>query len=256
MGMRTTSSRSKMGTAELVGWTMRPWATRERISLMVCTGRVRRIGRPAGARGDDQVVDRPRGCRGRLRHFLAGQVLDGHRGHAGEAVRGGHGDRPRVVGEHRACGEVWLVHGQPAAQYVDVAAAQRPVDIEGLDLLEPDLARGIPGLERCDEPAERRPFGGDHKPDAQQAGGCAGQFAGRGEGLVQGGQHGHEVASERFARGREPDPAAGPVEDLDSKPGLQDAYGLADPRLGDAQPVRRPAEVQLVGEREEDPQLA
>jgi len=50
MGMRTTSSRLKMGTVELVGWMMRPLATRERISLMVWTGCVRRIGRPDGVR--------------------------------------------------------------------------------------------------------------------------------------------------------------------------------------------------------------
>ena len=34
MGMRVTSSRLKMGMVELVGWTMRPRATRERISLI------------------------------------------------------------------------------------------------------------------------------------------------------------------------------------------------------------------------------
>ena len=38
IGMRTMSSRLKMGTIELVGWTMRPRATSERISLMVWTG--------------------------------------------------------------------------------------------------------------------------------------------------------------------------------------------------------------------------
>ena len=50
-GMSTTSSRSKIGTVELVGWTMRPRATNERISLMVRIGWVRRIGRPDGVRG-------------------------------------------------------------------------------------------------------------------------------------------------------------------------------------------------------------
>ena len=51
IGMRTMSSRLKMGTVELVGWTMRPRATSERISLMVWTGWVRRIGCPDGVRG-------------------------------------------------------------------------------------------------------------------------------------------------------------------------------------------------------------
>src|SRR6516162_4352070 len=110
IGMRTTSLRSKMGTAELVGWTMRPWATSERISLMVCTGWMRRIGRPV-------------------------------------------------------------------AQDVDVAAAQRPVRVEGLDFLEPGLAAWVAGVERCDEPAERRAFGGEHEADAQQPADGAGQLA-------------------------------------------------------------------------------
>ena len=130
------------------------------------------------------------------------------------------------------------------------------VGVEGLDLGEPDLAGGVAGLERCDEPAKRWPLGGEDEADAQQAGDRAGQFAGRGEGLVECGQRGREVALEGLTRGREPpDPAASPVEDLDAEPGLKDAHGLAHPGLGDAEPLRGPAEVQFVGEYQEDPQL-
>jgi hypothetical protein len=74
--------------------------------------------------------------------------------------------------------------------------------------------------------------------------------------LVHRGQGGGEVALERFAGRGEADPAAGPVEDLDSEPGLQGADGLADRRLGDAQPLGGAAEVQFAGEGQEDPQLA
>ena len=171
-------------------------------------------------------------------------------------MRNGDGERPLVMGEHRARGEIWFVDGQPVAQDVDVAPAQRPVGVEGLDLLEPDLAGGIASLERGNQPAERRPLGGEDEADAQQPTDGTGELAGLGQRLVHSGQRGREVALELLARRGEADPAAGPVEDLDSEPGLKDTHGLAHPGLGDAQALGGPAEVQLVGEREEDPQLA
>ena len=103
----------------------------------------------------------------------------------GEAVRGGDGERPRVVRERGARGEIRLVDGQPVAQHVDVAPAQRPVGVEGLDLLEPDLAGGIAGLERRDKPAERWALGGEDEADAQQPADGAGELAGLGQRLVQ-----------------------------------------------------------------------
>src|SRR5581483_9382023 len=51
IGIRTTSSRLKIGTVELVGCTIRPRATSERISLIVWMGWVRRISWPDGVRG-------------------------------------------------------------------------------------------------------------------------------------------------------------------------------------------------------------
>lgn len=75
-------------------------------------------------------------------------------------MRGGCGKCPVVVGEHGAGGEIGLVDGQPVAQDVDVALTQCPVGVEGLDLLEPDLAGGIAGLEGRNEPAERRSLSG------------------------------------------------------------------------------------------------
>src|SRR5690242_19422249 len=60
-----------------------------------------------------------------------------------------------VVGERGAGGEAGFVHGQPVTQDVDVPVAERPVGVERLDLLAPDLAAGMAGAERRDEPAER-----------------------------------------------------------------------------------------------------
>jgi hypothetical protein len=69
----------------------------------------------------------------------------------------------------RACGEIWLVDGEPVAQHVDVAAAQRPVGVEGFDFVEPELAAGVAGLKGDDEPAERWPLGREHESHPQQA---------------------------------------------------------------------------------------
>src|SRR5262249_44538959 len=51
-----------------------------------------------GAAGDEQVVDRRRGGRGERGDLLVGRILDGHHGLARQAVRGGDGERPLVVG--------------------------------------------------------------------------------------------------------------------------------------------------------------
>ena len=133
---------------------------------------------------------------------------------------------------------------------------QRPVGVEGVDLLGPDFASGIAGLKRRDEPAERWALSGEDEADAQEPADGMRQLAGLDQGLVQGSKRGHESALEALARWRQADPAASPVEDLDPEPGLKDTHGLAYPGLGDAQALSRPAKVQLLAEHEEDPQLA
>ena len=171
-------------------------------------------------------------------------------------MRRGYGERPFVVGEHGTRGEIGFVDGQPVAQDVDVALTQCSVGVEGLDLLETDLAGGITGTECRREPAERRSLGGEDEPDAQQPADVTGQMAGLGQRPFQSRQRGREPSAELFARGSKADPAARPVEELDSETGLEDAHGFAHTRLGDAHALSRTTEVQFVGEHQEDPQLA
>lgn len=132
-------------------------------------------------------------------------------------MRGGHGERPLVAGERGAGGEVWFVHGQPVAQDIDVAMAQGPVGVEGLYFLELDLAGGVTGVERGDQPAECGALGGQDEADAQQPADVTGQVACLGERLFQGRQRRSEPAAEFFAGRGKPDPPARPVEDLDAK---------------------------------------
>jgi hypothetical protein len=163
-------------------------------------------------------------------------------------VRGGDGECPLVVGERGASAEIWLADGKPIAQDVDVAAAQRPVGIEGLHLGKPDLAGGVAGLECRDEPAERGPVGGEHEADAQQPAHRTRQLAGLGQCLIQSSERGLEAAPELFTCWCQADPAAGALEDLYPEAGLHDAHGLAHRGLGDAHALGGSAEVQLVGE--------
>jgi hypothetical protein len=89
-------------------------------------------------------------------------------------------------------------------------------------------------VERRDEPAECGPFCGEHEAHAQQPADGAGHLAGIGQRFLHGSQGGGEVALEPLARRGEADPAAGPVENLDSQPRLEQTNGLAHPGLGDA----------------------
>ena len=59
----------------------------------------------------------------------------------------GYGERPLVVGEHCAGGEIGFVDGQPVAGRANVALTQCPVRVEGLDLLEVSLVGGIAGAD-------------------------------------------------------------------------------------------------------------
>jgi len=89
------------------------------------------------------------------------------------------------------------------------------------------------------EPAERRSLGGEDEPDAQQPADVTGQMARLGQSPFQGRQRGRELSAELFARRSEADLAARPVEEPDSETGLEDAYGFADARLGDAHALSR-----------------
>ena len=71
--------------------------------------------------------------------------------------------------------------------------------------------------------------------------------------LLEGGA---DVVSQPAPDGRELHPTARPLEELGAEALFEPGDRLADPRRGDEQPLGGPPEVELLGEREEDLDLA
>jgi hypothetical protein len=65
-----------------------------------------------------------------------------------------------------------------------------------------------------------------------------------------------DLAAEPLAGRGEADAPRGAVDELDAELGLELAQALADPRLRETDALGGAAEVKLVGEREEHPDLA
>ena len=152
-------------------------------------------------------------------------------------------------------GQVGLVDGEPADQDVDLIPAQRPVQVPRAGFPQLDVAAGAGRGERADQAGQRGPARGQREADTQRPRG----LPGGGAGIIQGGQQlpvgwPPSVAQPRTERG-EPDPAGGPVEQRTTGLPLQCRYQPAHPRLGQARPLRGPAEVQLEHARLRQPQL-
>jgi hypothetical protein len=170
-------------------------------------------------------------------------------------VSGQHCEQSVLLEQDAAAGEVRLAgaeDGHRGEQHVELA---RPQGIEAraeLLLVVRDLAVGVLGPEGlghledelgaagADEPDPQRPAdaaGGRHRP----IDGVVDLLVGRPHLLAQ-------AATDR----RQLDPAAGAFEQGCADAPFQLLDRLADPGRGHVQPLRRPAEVQLVDERQED----
>lgn len=91
------------------------------------------------------------------------------------------------------------------------------------------------------------------EPDDPSA--AAGELGGDGAGAVGDVEHGASLDEHPFAVGGEPDVPRGPVEQLDPELALQPAHLLADRGLHDVQALGGTAEVELLRDGDEVPEL-
>lgn len=126
----------------------------------------------------------------------------------------------------------------------------------GGDLLKIDgQARGVPRAGR-EQRGERGDGGVGRYARAQGAQAAVAGAAGQRPQPLLAGQEFMRLVQQNHAGRGEPDLTVRPVEQCGSEVLLQPAHRLAEGWLGHAEPVGGPAEVQLVGDGDEDTQVA
>jgi hypothetical protein len=171
-------------------------------------------------------------------------------------VPGRHSQQLILLHQHAARGEARLAGaagGPRAEHHVDLAAPEGTEAAHAeLVLVGLDLAVGILGPEDLGHLQDELAGGGPDEPDPQgpldTAGGGRRPVDGVVDLLVGGPQLVAQAATDRGQL----HPAAGALEQRGADAPLQLLNRLADPGRGHVQPLGRPAEVQLVGEHQED----
>jgi hypothetical protein len=112
-------------------------------------------------------------------------------------------------------------------------------------------------LERVDDPHETLPTGvGVHQPDAQRPLEVSGSDLRPFEHSRQSRDRRRHLRPEACAGCRQRDVPTRAVDELVAELAFESAKALTDPGLGDAEPLGRATEVQLLGEHEEHPKFA
>jgi hypothetical protein len=169
-------------------------------------------------------------------------------------VDGGHdwllGDEQ---GLHR--GRRAVVAAQPDQRSVELARGQGRQQGVGLALDQPQLDPRVLAVERAEQAEEPPVRQGLDEAERQAPGEQAAERRHRLAGVPGAGQHRPGMRQERLAGRGQPRCAPTADEQLLAELGFQAGDLLADGRLGDRDPPRRPREVALLGDREEVAQL-
>lgn len=147
------------------------------------------------------------------------------------------------------------VEGPLHERHVGAAVAQHPGLVAQAAQQHLDLGRTGLGRVRVEQLAQQLMVRAGLRGERQPAGegrGAAGTASGRG-GAVQ---DRAGLVEEHLTRAGERDAAAVAFEQGDAKASLELLDRPRQRRLGDAEPLGRPAEVQLLGDRDEVPELA
>lgn len=168
---------------------------------------------------------------------------------------GGHGEQLALLEQDAAAGEVRFAgaeDGHRGEHHVELAAPEGTEARAELLLVELDLAVGVFGPEGFGHLEDEPAGGGADEPDPQ----CPADAAGGGHRPVAGVLDllvgGPQLVAEAAADRGQLHAAAGALEQGRTDAPFQLLDRLADPGCGHVQPLGRPAEVQLVGEHQED----
>ena len=211
------------------------------------------MGRPDGARSGSHARESSGGMTVVVSvDLVVREVLQRDLGAAGERVVGGDGEQPRKGCEPRTRDEISLALRGPGDHEVDPPPAQRLELLGHRELVDLRRAARVVRLERLDDVEQRGGRGGDD-PDADRPGELGRRLLEHpGQAFVCGSQLGAEPDSGR----RQLHPAARAVHEPLAELVLELAQALAHARLGDPEPLRGAAEVQLFGQRQEHADLA
>lgn len=186
-------------------------------------------------------------------HLVPSEVVDPDGGPLREGVSGGDGQHAGVGGQYGAGGQIGFDDGELGQEQVEFARAQQAEGVGERDLVQQDVTdRRVPLALRGG--GEQHEFTGERtaEPDAQRLG----QTASRGDRPLDGVPDqllaGTHVVREAAPDRRQFHAPAGAFEERRAYSPLQLLDGLADPGLRHVQAPRGAAEVQLLGEGQED----
>lgn len=164
---------------------------------------------------------------------------------------GGDHEKQRFGHDDGADGEIRFTDGQPGGRHVHRAVAERAEGVREDDLLNAQGDLGVPAAEQVEQVRVVVCLG-TVQAESQRARRASGGSGGRAGAVEYPLVARAEIAPQLCADGGQLDLAAAPGEEGRPDPAFLLGDRLADSRRRHVQPVRGPAEVQLLGQRQED----
>ena len=225
------------------------------ISWTVLNSGPRSMALPDGVVRGSQGVLHVVGNGRRVQHLVAGQILQRDRLPPGEGMPGRDGQHRGLAEQDRTRDQIGLLDRERDERQVEFAGAEQPEEVAVTGLPDLHLAGRMPGLEHLAHLCRNRPTTVPMNPTTSSPYAPAGGDR-PGNDLPRLLEGGPQAFLEVAADGREHDPAAGALEQRYPDLALHLPDRLADPRGGHVQALGGAAEMQLLGEGQEDLDLA
>ncbi|ALG08233.1 hypothetical protein AOZ06_16115 [Kibdelosporangium phytohabitans] len=193
----------------------------------------------------------------RVDHRKRLEIRGGGMATLGQRVPGADRDRAVVTHHDRPHRQIWLPNRQPVRHQVQFAAPEPVERLTRKRLVDNDLTPGMRCREHPHDLSEHRPTGREvQQADPQLPGDPRRHLADLTERLVDLLVGRTQPIPQLLAQRRQPHPPRRPLEQHAADPRLQHTHCLTDPRRRQVQPLRRPAEMQLLGQNQKDLDLA